>query len=110
MSWLRSLLFGAVALAGASLGFSMPAQADPDVGFYIGRDGARVYYGDDDDGYYYGRRYYNPYYGVRRCWNRVRHTWRHRVVERVCVNRFGRRYVADRDYYPRYGYRNYDWD
>jgi len=108
MSWLRSVLFGTVALAGASLGLSMPAQADPDVGFYIGPNGARIYYNDYDDRYY-GNRYYRPY-GFRRCHNQVWYTWRHRVVDRVCYNRWGRRYIADRDYYPRYGYRYYNYD
>src|SRR5262245_16122028 len=105
MTWLRTMLFGTVALAGASLGFSAPASADPDLGFYIGPNGARIYY--DNDGYRYG---YRPY--ARSCHNEVWYSWRFgervRVVDRVCY-RFGRRYIADRDYYPTYGY-SYDYD
>jgi hypothetical protein len=99
MNVLRSMLFGAVALAGASLGVATPSYAD--TGFYIGPNGARIYYDTDRD--------YRPY---RRCHNEVSHGWRFgervRIVERVCYTRFGRSYIADRDYYPMRGY--YDWD
>lgn len=102
MNLLRSVLFGAAALAGTSL-ISMPAQADPDVGFYISPNGARIYYDD------YGDDYYRPYYyrGYRGCHSQVWYSGRYRVVDRVCYNRFGQRYIADRDYYPRYGYGYY---
>ena len=111
MSALRSMLFGAVALAGASFGFSMPAQADPDVGFYIGANGARIYSNDYDDDYYY--RPHRSYYRYRTCFNQTWYSWRFgervRVVDRVCYNRWGRRRVVDRDYYPIYGYRYDDY-
>lgn len=109
MSSLRSLFFGAVALAGASFAFSMPAQADPDVGFYIGPNGARIYYDN------YGDSYYRPNrsYGYRTCYNRTWYSWRFgervRVVDRVCRDRWGRQRVVDRDYYPVYGYRFGDY-
>ena len=103
MNVLRSMLFGAVAVAGLGLGASVPASAD--TGFYIGPGGVRVYYDDDDR---YDRRF-------RRCHNEVSYGWRHgdrvRIVDRVCYNRWGRRFVADRDYYPidRRYYRYDNW-
>ncbi len=102
MNMLRSMLFGVVTVAGLGLGASAPASAD--TGFYIGPGGARIYY--DDDNYYDRRRY-------RRCHNEVSYGWRFgervRIVDRVCYSRWGRRFIADRDYYPIYrGY--YDWD
>lgn len=107
MSLLRSMLFGAVALAGASFGFSTPASADPDVGFYIGPNGARTYYDN------YDRDYYRPGFGYRRCHTETWYSWRFgervRVVDRICYNRWGRRLIVDRDYYPTYGYRYYDY-
>lgn len=102
MSMLRSAMFGAVALVGASLAVSQPAQADANVGFYIGSNGVRVNYNDYDDRYY-GRHQYRPHYADRRCHNRVSNTWRYgeryRVVDRVCYDRWGRSYIADRDFY-----------
>ncbi len=95
MRMLRTVLFGAVATTGASLA-SLPAQAD--AGFYIGPDGARVYYDDDSD-YAYDREY-------RGCYSDVWYTWRRgertRVVDRFCYDRWGRRHLVDRDYYPTY--------
>jgi len=38
----------------------------------------------------------------------MRYGDRVRIVDRVCYNRFGDRYIADRDYYPVSGY--YDWN
>ena len=100
MNVLRSMLFGAVTVAGLGLGAAAPASAD--TGFYIGPNGARIYYDDDD---YYDRRY-------RRCHNEVSYGWRFgervRIVDRVCYGRYGRRFVADRDYYPIGRYN--DWD
>jgi hypothetical protein len=106
MSVLRSMLFGAVAVAGLGLGATAPASAD--TGFYIGPNGARIYYNDYDDDY---RPY--RYRTYRSCHNEVSYGWRYgervRIVDRVCYNRWGGRYIADRDYYPTY--RNYyDWD
>lgn len=89
MNPFRSTLIGAVVAAGVALCFAAPAQAD--VGFYIGPDGTRIYYDDDQ-----------PHY--RPCHTEVSYTWRWgermRVVDRVCYNRYGERYIADRDYYP----------
>jgi hypothetical protein len=105
MNVLRSMLFGAVAVAGLGFGATAPAQAD--TGFYIGPDGARVYYDDDRYDRPYG--YYPTY---RSCHNEVSYGWRYgdrvRIVDRVCYNRWGNRYIADRDYYPISGY--YDWN
>jgi hypothetical protein len=102
MNLLRSILFGTIAAGGMTLVGAMPAQADPDVGFYIGPDGARVYYDDYDRDDYYHR----PY---RRCFVDTWYTWRFgervRVVDRICYNRWGRRRLVDRDYYPVYDWR-----
>jgi|CXWL01.1.fsa_nt_gi hypothetical protein len=99
MKMLRSMLFGAVAVAGLGLGATAPASAE--ARFYIGPDGARVYYDDDDD-----------YRAYAACHNEVSYGWRYgervRIVDRVCYSRWGGRYIADRDYYPTGGY--YDWD
>ena len=111
MSVMRSMLFGAAALAGVALTTSLPAQAD--TSFYIGPNGARVYYNDYDRDYRY--RDYDRRIAYRSCHNEVSYEWRFgervRVVERVCYNRWGNRYVADRDYYPIRTYRRhyYDW-
>lgn len=118
MSMLRSAIFGAVALVGASVAVSQPAQADANVDFYIGSNGARNYNDYDNryyghqyrprynnyDDRYYGRTQYRPHYVDRPCQNRVSNTWRYgeryRVVDRVCYDRRGRSYIADRDFYP----------
>jgi hypothetical protein len=104
MNVLRSMLFSAVAVAGFGLAAIAPAQAD--TGFYIGPDGARVY---QDDGYYRPYGYDRPYTS---CHNEVTYGWRYggrvRIVDRVCYNQWGDRYIADRDYYSTYG--TYDWD
>ena len=96
MSQLRSVLFGAAAFVGASMAFVLPAQAD--AGFYIGPDGARIYYNDDE---------YDAY---RSCHNEVWYTRRDgdrmRVVDRICYTRWGDRVVVDRAYYPVDGW---DW-
>ena len=102
MNMLRSMLLGAVTVAGLGLGVSTPASADS--GFYIGPGGVRVYYDDD--------RYYNRYRRYASCHNEVSYGWRYgervRIVDRVCYNRWDSRFIADRDYYPTRGY--YDWD
>lgn len=113
MSTLRNILVGAAVVAGASFATMTPAQA-ADADFYIGPNGARIYIDRDRDDRYYDRGYrydhrYRPVYRHyrARCFNRVDRDWRFghrvRVVERVCIDRFGRRRVVDRDYY-RIGY------
>jgi len=85
MSAIRSIIVAAAALATAGFATSLPAQAQ-DADFYIGPNGARIYI--DDDRY-------------RSCHNEVSYTWRYRaqyrVVDRVCYDRWGNRYVADHD-------------
>jgi len=103
MSTLKTILCGAVVMAGASFATLTPAHAETDV--YIGPDGARVYIDRDryrDRGYY--ERGYRPVYRHHRgrCFDRVdyerRYGYRVRIVERVCYDRFGRPRVVDRDY------------
>lgn len=110
---LRTLLLSVATVAGLGLATSMPAQAQ-DAGFYVGPDGVRVYvdqygrhhrdrYYDRRDRTYYDRYRYRSNYGYRGCHNRASYQWRYghrvRVVDRVCYNRWGDPYIADRDYY-----------
>lgn len=111
MSTLRTILCGAVVMAGSSFATLTPAHADTDV--YIGPDGARVYIEKNDRRYrdrgYYQERGYRPIYRHYRgrCFDRVeyerRYGYRVRVVERICYDRFGRPRIVDRDY-SRVGY------
>jgi len=109
MSTLKTILCGAVVMAGASFATVAPAHAETDV--YIGPDGARVYV-DKNDRQYRDRGYYEhgyrPVYRHRaQCFDRVnyeqRRGYRVRIVERVCYDRFGRPRIVDRDY-SRIGY------
>lgn len=96
MSVLRAFAF-AIALAGVGIGV-MPSSADARAGVSIqirDRDYDRDHYRHRGNhyGYYRGRNF-------RRCYNdvdvRYRFGHRVRVVERICIDRYGRRYVANR--------------
>jgi hypothetical protein len=93
------MIVGAAVLTTAGFGV-MPAQAES--GYYIGPDGVRVYFNDD-----------NRPYSYTSCHNEVSYQWQDgeqmRVVDRVCYDRWGSRYVARTSTYPTGRY-NSDWD
>ncbi len=98
MSILRTFAF-AIALAGVGISV-MPSSADARAAVSVqirDRDYDRDYYRHRDRGYHYG--YYRGR-NFRRCYNdvdvRYRFGHRVRVVERICIDRYGRRYVANR--------------
>lgn len=103
MSMLRTLVL-AVALAGA-VTVVMPASAANSDGSFVVAGHRGDYYGHDRyDRSRYDYRRGNRYghYKHRRCYNdvdvRFRFGYRVRVVERICFDRRGRRYAANRSY------------
>lgn len=108
MKNLRSLAFAAMLAAGAGFGMTQTASADS-LGVRAGNGGVQIdvrHYDRDYDRDYYRDRYDDRRswrHRVRaRCWTDVDYRFRYghrvRVVERICVDRHGRRYVASRNY------------
>ena len=106
MSYLKSMAFGAVALAAASFSTTASAKADS-FGVYVGSYGFGVQVSNYNGGYYGHNGYYDP------CLNK--HYRRHHSY---CWNNGG--YGYNNGYYPNYSYGNYygyrphhhhsDWD
>lgn len=109
----RSTLLAALVAASAGFAVTQPAAASDtrtsaDLTIQIRHDRDRYY-----DRHYRGHRHYHHrWHKARRCYTDVdfRYRWGHRVrvIERICFDRYGRRYVASR-HFVRVGHRHRDY-
>jgi hypothetical protein len=105
MKTLRPFALAAIVAAGAGLGMTQTSAADSGVGVRVGGDNFQVDVRHRDRDYYSDRWDDRRHYRHRaraRCWTDVDYRYRFghrvRVVERICVDRRGRHYVASRNY------------